>query len=283
MDLLLHTAKSTDLDMATPDFLFLKWGTDGISLPWQPMSYAEGLRWICWMTSLPWKTHQQSSGHWTAHSMKSTLLSWGAQMVANGQVSPEERLLQGHHRQSANRSLRVYSRDDVHGQISCQKKLISHVRRGGRFTTPEHRGAQHPIQEPQVQMEFSETPWGMTGSASILPPLQVSEGHMPSPRALKWKTTRLQAAQTQPHPQNPKSPISQQAKGARPLLPSQCMTKCCSLMLQFNTPWWRPHKIGILTVKDPIIKLLVGPAWAQTEPDSGMHPKRDSSAKDRHA
>ena len=74
--------------------------------------------------------------------MKSTLLPWGSQMIANGQVSQEERLLQGHHRQSFSRSLRVYSRDD------------EHVRRGGRFMTPQHRGSQHPIQEPGVQMEF---------------------------------------------------------------------------------------------------------------------------------
>ena len=154
MDMLWHTARSTDMDMQIPDFLFPKMGPEGIALPWQPMTYAEGLHWIRRMTSLPWKTQQQSSQHWTAHSMKSTLLSWGSQMIASGQVSQEERLPQGHHRQSSSRSLRVYSRDDVHGQLSFQTKLIEHVRRGGRFMTPQHRGSQHPLKEPNVQMEF---------------------------------------------------------------------------------------------------------------------------------
>ena len=37
MDLLWHAARSTDLNMPTPDFVFPKLGMDGISLPWQPM------------------------------------------------------------------------------------------------------------------------------------------------------------------------------------------------------------------------------------------------------
>ena len=86
--------------------------------------------------------------------MKSTLLSWGSQLMAEGLVQPEERLLQGHHRQGTNRSLRIYSRDDVHGQLSFQRKLIDHVRRGGRFSTPQHRGSQQPMTEPGVQVEF---------------------------------------------------------------------------------------------------------------------------------
>ena len=69
-------------------------------------------------------------------------------MIAEGKVSQEERLLQGHHRQGTNSSLRIYSRDNVHGQIAFQSKVIEFVRRGGRFATPQHRGAQHPISEP---------------------------------------------------------------------------------------------------------------------------------------
>ena len=75
-------------------------------------------------------------------------------MVADGKVSQEERLLQGHHRQGTNASLRVYSRDDVHGQLAFQRKVIEYVRRGGRFATPQHRGSQHPLADPAVQVEF---------------------------------------------------------------------------------------------------------------------------------
>ena len=136
LDQLWFAAKSTDMDMQTPDFLFPRMGTDGVALPWTPMTYADALYWIRRMTALPWKSVQQASNHLTAHSMKSTLLSWGAQLIAEGNISQEERLLQGHHRQGTSKSLRLYSRDDVHGQLSFQKKLIAFVRRGGRFSTP---------------------------------------------------------------------------------------------------------------------------------------------------
>ena len=154
LDQLWLTAKSTDLEMPTPDFLFPQVGPAGIQLPWVPMSYADALYWIRRMTSLPWKSAPQKSDRWTAHSMKSTFLSWGSQVIAEGKVSQEERLLQGHHRQGTNSSLRIYSRDDVHGQIAFQSKVIEFVRRGGRFATPQHRGAQHPISEPAAQIEF---------------------------------------------------------------------------------------------------------------------------------
>ena len=122
------------------------------------MTYAEALAGIRRITSLSWKSSPQKSNHWTAHSMKSTLLSWGSQLMAEGLVQPEEKLLQGHHRQGANCSLRVYSRDDVHGQLSFQRKLFDHVRSGGRFSTPQHRGGQHPMMEPAVQVEFFRKP-----------------------------------------------------------------------------------------------------------------------------
>ena len=154
MDELWFKAKSTHLDMPTPDFLFPQLSQDGIALPWTPMSYAEALAWIRKMACLPWKSQPQPSSQWTAHSMKSTLLAWGAQMVAEGRVTAEERMLQGHHRQGTSKSLRTYSRDDVHGQLAFQRKVVEFVRRGGRFSTPLHRGAQHPIIEPQVQVEF---------------------------------------------------------------------------------------------------------------------------------
>ena len=38
MDMLWHTARSTDMDMQIPDFLFPKMGPEGVALPWQPMT-----------------------------------------------------------------------------------------------------------------------------------------------------------------------------------------------------------------------------------------------------
>ena len=154
MDDLWHQAKSTNLDMPVPDFLFPKLGTSGIEIPWTPMTYADALAWLRYATALPWKSSTQQSIQWTAHSMKSTLLAWGAQLIAEGKVTPEERMLQGHHRQGTSKSLRIYSRDDVHGQLSFQQKVINFVRRGGRFRTAQHRGAQHPMDEPPIQAEF---------------------------------------------------------------------------------------------------------------------------------
>ena len=118
------------------------------------MTYADALARLRYATALPWKSSTQQSIQWTAHSMKSTLLAWGAQLIAEGKVTPEERMLQGHHRQGTSKSLRIYSRDDVHGQLSFQQKVIDFVRRGGRFRTAQHRGAQHPMDEPPIQAEF---------------------------------------------------------------------------------------------------------------------------------
>ena len=154
MDELWHTSKSTDLDMQVPDFLFPRLGQDGIALPWSPMSYADAHFWIRKVSALPWKQQTQASSHWTAHSMKSTLLSWGSQLIASGQISQEERLLQGHHRQGANRSLRVYSRDDVYGQLTFQSKIIEHVRRGGRFSAPSTGVLSIRLQSPQSRWSF---------------------------------------------------------------------------------------------------------------------------------
>ena len=156
MDDLWHQAKSTNLDMPTPDFLFPKLGTSGIEIPWTPMTYADALAWLRYATALPWKSSTQQSTQWTAHSMKSTLLACGAQLIAEGKVTPEERMLQGHHRQGTSKSLRIYSRDDVHGQLSFQQKVIDFVRRGGRFMTAQHRGAQHSSDSSSASSEESD-------------------------------------------------------------------------------------------------------------------------------
>lgn len=153
LDELWDAVRSTNLGMDTPDFLFPSMDPEGISSPWVPMTYAEGLAWIRRMASLPWKSQHQDASQWTVHSMNSTLLAWGSQMVADGQVTQEERLLQGHHRQGTSTSLRLYSRDDVHGQLSVQRKLIDRVHRGQRFSTP--RTGERSVRQLNLQFKWS--------------------------------------------------------------------------------------------------------------------------------
>ena len=52
------------------------------------------------------------------HSLKSTTLSWAAQLAQQGHVTEEQRHLQGHHRRG---SMRLYSRDDTAGQLALQR------------------------------------------------------------------------------------------------------------------------------------------------------------------
>ena len=74
MDELWYHAKTTDLGMPDPDFLFPMVRSDGVALPWTAMQYADALKWIRHMATLLWKSKQQDERHLTVHSMKSTLL-----------------------------------------------------------------------------------------------------------------------------------------------------------------------------------------------------------------
>ena len=152
------------------------------------------------MTSLPWKTNQQSSGYWTAHSMKSTLLSWGTQMVASGQVSPEDVC----YKDTTGRVPSAALERTSAMMCTFQKKLIEHVRRGGRFTTSQHRGAQHPMHEPPVQMDFFRKDliadeWQSFTFASNAEQMAVSE--CLRLEHLTWRIFRLPATWNQHRPQ----------------------------------------------------------------------------------
>ena len=47
----------------------------------------------------------------------------------------------------------LYSREDIIPALRGQQKLREAVMQGTRFMTPLHRGAQHPMPEPPVQLE----------------------------------------------------------------------------------------------------------------------------------
>ena len=147
-------------------------------LPLQPMSYAAALRHLRHAILLPWKSSKppevaSPTLNYTVHSLKTTMLSWAGQRP---EVTQVEKLCQGHHRQS---SSQLYSREDIIPALRAQMKIQFSVRAGGRFMTPLHRGAQHPMSEPDVALEtFSKAvtacSWVHFRHFSMK-----SEGHLP--------------------------------------------------------------------------------------------------------
>ena len=136
-----------------PSSLLLALGADGKPLlPLQPMSYASALKHLRHMISLPWKKSRPyfdelSRLNFTVHSLKTTMLSWFGQLPG---VDSVEKHAQGHHRMS---SAQLYSREDIIPALRGQQKLREAVLQGTRFMIPLHRGAQHPMPEPPVQLE----------------------------------------------------------------------------------------------------------------------------------
>eukprot|EP00435_Cladocopium_sp_Y103_P013401 s3009_g3.t1 len=134
------------------DFVIPSFSTDGLRLPIQPMSYAEGLYFLRYYLQLPWKKSPLSLGtspqSYTIHGLKSTLISWGTQL----DLSDEHKRLQGKH-QAKNSSTRLYSRDDVHGALKLQSAVVAAVQKGWRPVTPLARGGQQPLSEPEFQLE----------------------------------------------------------------------------------------------------------------------------------
>ena len=145
--------QSTDLSMPCPHFLLPAMDALGLVQPLQPMTYARALKLLRWSASLPWKSGSQPLPclNLTLHSLKTTMLSWGAQIADSAKISLEERQTQGHHRlHGASQSVRLYGRDDVFSQLSFQAKLVKGVHEGFRFSIPQHRGSQQPVREPEI-------------------------------------------------------------------------------------------------------------------------------------
>lgn len=144
------------------DFLIPRISLRGETLelvtPLEPLRYTDFLFFLRRWVSCPWK-HQPNlhfaPSNYTVHGLKATLLSWAPQLSG---ISDEWRRLQGHHK-SAQASVRLYSRDDVWGQLALQRSLIQQIRNGARPKTPIHRGGQHPATEPSVTIEsFKKEP-----------------------------------------------------------------------------------------------------------------------------
>ena len=80
-----------------------------------------------------------------------SFLAWTAQR--SDVLTEEQRMVQGHHKSQISWSLRRYSRDDVYPQLQLQANLTSIVQAGWRPALAQHRGAQAPMIEPDVQLE----------------------------------------------------------------------------------------------------------------------------------
>ena len=77
-----------------------------------------------------------------AHSAKTTLLSWARQL----DMPAEPRRIQGHHRLSgSDKSVALYSRDDIGPMLCCQRTVISCIRAGFRPLQPLARGSDNPL------------------------------------------------------------------------------------------------------------------------------------------
>eukprot|EP00435_Cladocopium_sp_Y103_P051618 s1168_g16.t1 len=117
-----------------------------------PMTYAEALYYCRHFLALPWRKQPVdtaiSAQHYTVHGLKSTLLSFANQL----QLAPEQRRLQGKHKDPL-QSTRLYSRDDVSGALQLQEAIVAAVQRGWRPHTPLGRGGQIPLPEQSFTLE----------------------------------------------------------------------------------------------------------------------------------
>ena len=129
--------------------------------PLSPMSYASCLKWLRYYLQFPWLDcpPEIPVSNYTVHSMKCSLLSY---MLEVPSILGPDKDAQGHHRGS---SRELCSRDDVLGALRAQQQLRAAVLAGLRPRTPQHRGAQLPMQPIPVSLEsfrkdINVAPWG---------------------------------------------------------------------------------------------------------------------------
>ena len=127
------------------DFLFPSCTDDAIRVPIQAMQYAECLYFLRKYLRMFWRKSSSedvalSAQSYTVHGLKSTLLSYAAQL----QLPDEMRRIQGKHR-AVQASTRLYSRDDVSSALHLQQIVREKVIGGWRPSTPVARGGQAPL------------------------------------------------------------------------------------------------------------------------------------------
>ena len=97
----------------------------------------------------------------TLHSMKSTMLAAAAQLA----LPREDRLAQGHHRDSA----RLYARNDTFDSLRVQRRLTTQVAYGWRPSRSMARGGRAPLPDPPFSVSS-------TAPAEHLPAMDLHAG-----------------------------------------------------------------------------------------------------------
>ena len=126
----------------TPDCLFFCYEAGQFA----PASYAQTLSRLRQLLELSGLTPAESNAY-TLHSMKSTLLSWMAQL----EIPLTSRFLQGHHQVPG--SAQLYSRDEIWPALRAQIQLWKAIHLGFLPMLPQHRGGQLPVQEPSPRTQ----------------------------------------------------------------------------------------------------------------------------------
>ena len=146
-----YTAPRTGpLAEARPDFIFINCNPQmPLPLELAPASYARTLlhrRWATQSTAIlgSYALHSSEACELTLHSMKTTMLASAAQL----DLSREDRMAQGHHRDSAT----LYSRNDTFASLRVQRELCTRIASGFRPERSMARGAQAPLPEPPFSL-----------------------------------------------------------------------------------------------------------------------------------
>ena len=127
-----------------------------------------------------------------AHSLKCTVLSWARQLHLDSDL----RRIQGHHRQSgSDRSVSLYSRDDILPMLRLQRLVVEAVRSGFRPLQPMARGLSEPLPDfPVVLPSSTSLPELGPLSADCLPEALPSRPCLPIASSASPPDSQVNAA-----------------------------------------------------------------------------------------
>ena len=132
-------------------------GSDARPIISAPLKRERMVLWLRGLLLKHWRLLTQEAapaafGLVAAHSLKCTLLSWARQL----HLDSDMRRIQGHHRQSgSDRSVSLYSRDDILPMLRLQRLVVDAVRSGFRPLQPMARGLAEPLPDFPVTLPSS--------------------------------------------------------------------------------------------------------------------------------
>ena len=158
-------------DTVEPDFLFPHLDLQCLSVEYlAPASYARALLCLRWaaqsrMLSGPSALTASEASALTLHSMKSTALASAAQL----RLSRDDRLAQGHHRDSA----RLYSRNDTFASLHIQRRIALAAADGWRPQRSMARGGSAPVPEPPFTLSQAHPAEHLPASSLVEGPWRI--------------------------------------------------------------------------------------------------------------